>query len=502
MAVPALGYWLIISRTRSGNSASFRYLAFEDRADFLAAWASPATLAEQPFRRRTPFGFDSTFLIQGAGVQATNTAAVPTTDDGTPTYEGPTGGGSGSSPDDSAMQTLSAQRLVSLDNKLHTDEAGNLLVSLREPQKLRVDVLNSTLDVNIVSESSLAYGAATEVQQQAIEAQLAAILDQLVLAAQQSQQSDALTDTELRAAPLHVVLDNPSADYATTTGQAATTRAVQAVGDKLPAPVNGRVPVDVNLPNPLPVSGSVTAQVAFPSVQAVSVQGEVEIKNDAGNPLAVAVTFPVNQQVSQVSQPLPTGAATAANQNLEITALNSLDTKVATSALQTAGNASLANLDSKVATAAKQDIANTALQTIAAGTPPLVGGAVPVVGNLTINNAAPATVYTSSSLAGTPALIKNAPAQLYSVHVTNTTTTLRYLNIFNQATTPTTGSVPAISFAIPAGQTFRFSLDGKYITLTNGLGITIGTAPSLGTLVGGLVSGIGANDLIIVIQYA
>ena len=95
-----------------------------------------------------------------------------------------------------------------------------------------------------------------------------------------NQQTDALTNSELRAAPVPVS------------------------GDFYPAtqPVSGTVSVD-NFPATQAVSGTVNVG-NLPATQPVS--GTVAVSN-----------FPATQPISAASLPLPTGAATAANQQTD-----------------------------------------------------------------------------------------------------------------------------------------------------------------------------------------
>jgi hypothetical protein len=133
----------------------------------------------------------------------------------------------------------------------------------------------------------------------------------------------------------------------TAANQTTANTSLNSIDGKLPALSSGRVPVDVG--------------------SSINV-GEVEIKNDTGNPVPV----------SAASLPLPTGAATAANQSTANSSLASLDAKApalvsgrvpvdgsnvtqpisasslplptdaATATLQSAGNSSLVSLDSKL----------------------------------------------------------------------------------------------------------------------------------------------------------
>lgn len=124
----------------------------------------------------------------------------------------------------------------------------------------------------------------------------------------------------------------------------ATEATLAALEAKTPALQSGRVPVDI---------GSAT----------VSIGASVEVSNDAGNPLPISDAGG-SITVDAASLPLPTGAATAANQATIIGHVDGIE------ALATAGNASLASIDGK--------------------TPALQSGGVPVTdngGSLTIDAA-------------------------------------------------------------------------------------------------------------------
>lgn len=82
---------------------------------------------------------------------------------------------------------------------------------------------------------------------------------------------------------------------ATSANQTTANSSLTSIDGKLPALSSGRIPVDVGT--------------------AINV-GEVEVKNDTGNPVPV----------SAASLPLPTGAATSSNQTTANTSLANLDT--------------------------------------------------------------------------------------------------------------------------------------------------------------------------------
>lgn len=188
-----------------------------------------------------------------------------------------------------------------------------------------------------------------------------------------------LTDAELRASPVPVTA---SID---TTGLALETK--QDIGNASLASI------DSKLTNPLPVSGTVTANIGTTgglALETTQVSGNtkldtihsdlvtIEGKQDTGNAsLAsidskltspISVTGPLTDTqlraspvpVSASSLPLPTGAATEAtlsSLNAKVTVVNTnsvtivasaLPSGASTSALQTTGNASLASIDSKL----------------------------------------------------------------------------------------------------------------------------------------------------------
>lgn len=119
----------------------------------------------------------------------------------------------------------------------------------------------------------------------------------------------------------------------------------------------------------------------FPSVQAISgsvtVSGTVAVSNfPATQPISGSVSvsnFPAIQAISATSLPLPTGAATSANQLTEIASLASIDSKITTtvngikvdgSAVTQPVSAASLPLPAGAATAAKQDIGNASLGSI------------------------------------------------------------------------------------------------------------------------------------------
>lgn len=119
-----------------------------------------------------------------------------------------------------------------------------------------------------------------------------------------------LTDAELRATPVDVAVTTSAlpTGAATAAKQDVGNTSVASVDGKLPALVGGRIPVDVTEPVSVDDNGG-----------SLTVDGTVAVSN-----------FPATQPVSAASLPLPTGAATEAKQDTQITALQLLDDTVAT----------------------------------------------------------------------------------------------------------------------------------------------------------------------------
>jgi hypothetical protein len=122
---------------------------------------------------------------------------------------------------------------------------------------------------------------------------------------------------------------------------------------------------DVNSDGSLKIAGTGTA--GTPSTNVVTVQG---IASGTGVPISAA------------SLPLPTGAATSANQATEISSLSSIDTKLTTT------NTSLSNIDAGIPAALGQT-------TMAASMPVTIASnqtAIPISGSITATNPSVGTV--------------------------------------------------------------------------------------------------------------
>jgi hypothetical protein len=91
------------------------------------------------------------------------------------------------------------------------------------------------------------------------------------------------------------------------------------ISDRIPALSNGKIPVEV---------GSLNVSVSNASLEIANDVGNPVPISDAGGSITVDGTFwQATQPVSAASLPLPSGAATAANQTTTNTSLASIDTK-------------------------------------------------------------------------------------------------------------------------------------------------------------------------------
>jgi hypothetical protein len=91
------------------------------------------------------------------------------------------------------------------------------------------------------------------------------------------------------------------------------------ISDRIPALSNGKIPVEV---------GSLNVSVSNASLEIANDVGNPVPISDAGGSITVDGTFwQATQPVSAASLPLPSGAATAANQSTGNTSLASIDTK-------------------------------------------------------------------------------------------------------------------------------------------------------------------------------
>jgi hypothetical protein len=107
---------------------------------------------------------------------------------------------------------------------------------------------------------------------------------------------------------------------ATSANQTTTNTALSNIDSKLPALSNGKIPVEV---------GSLNVSVSNASLEIANDVGNPVPISDAGGSITVDGTFwQATQPISASSLPLPTGAATSANQSTANTSLSSIDGKI------------------------------------------------------------------------------------------------------------------------------------------------------------------------------
>ncbi len=177
---------------------------------------------------------------------------------------------------------------------------------------------------------------------------------------------------------------------ATAAAQTTANASLSSIDGKVPALVTGRVPVDgsaVTQPVsaaslPLPAGAATAAKQPAIGTAGTASADVLTVQGRAGMTALLVDGSGATQPVSAASLPLPTGAATAANQSTSNASLSSIDGKVpalvsgrtpvdgsgvtqpvsaaslplpagaATSALQTTGNTSLGDISTKLGSAA------------------------------------------------------------------------------------------------------------------------------------------------------
>lgn len=288
---------------------------------------------------------------------------------------------------------------------------------------------------------------------------------------------------------------------------------------------------------PLPTGASTLASQATGNASLASIDGKLT------SPLTVTGALTDTQlratavPVSNASLPLPSGAATSANQTTANASLSSIDSKLTspvavTGALTDAqlratavpvSNASLP-LPSGAATSANQTTANSSLSSIDGKLPAaLVGGRLdenvgawlgstaPTVGQKTMANSVPMvvasdqtaipvsesgvfTVQPGNTQNTTPWLVQDSPAtsggnsvgrltdvndtgqvlkgsagQLYGWFISNHSVVPIFVKIYNKATAPTSGNTPVMTLEIPANASANVNID-KGVSFSLGIG--------------------------------
>lgn len=128
------------------------------------------------------------------------------------------------------------------------------------------------------------------------------------------------TDSSATTQPISAASLPLPAGASTATKQDTGNTSLASIDSKLNSPIAVTGPLtDIQLrASPVPISGTVTSTPSGTQDVNLVSSVEIEIKNDTGNPVPVSVT----------SLPLPTGAATAANQTTANASLASIDSKL------------------------------------------------------------------------------------------------------------------------------------------------------------------------------
>jgi hypothetical protein len=198
------------------------------------------------------------------------------------------------SPATSANQTTANSSLSSIDSKLTTTNS--------DLSSILANQTNGTQQTTIVGTVPLPTNAATA-----------------------SNQSTMITD-------LGTLITNTTG-LATSANQITANSSLASIDSKLTSPIAVTGPLtDTQLrATPVPVSGTVTANLG--TIAGVATEATLSALNTKVTTTANGIKVDgsaVTQPVSATSLPLPTGAATAANQATEISSLSSIDTKLTT----------------------------------------------------------------------------------------------------------------------------------------------------------------------------
>lgn len=216
----------------------------------------------------------------------------------------------------------------------------------------------------------------------------------------------------------------------------------------------------------------------------------------------------VTQPVSAASLPLPTGAATAANQSTGNTALSAIqtaveliDNAVSGTELQVDVVAALpagTNAIGKLAANDGVDIGDVDVATIAAG--------ANLVGDVGISGARTSggtTIFRSIDLDESEEEVKGTAGQIYWLHAMNLSSAVLYLKVYNAtaASVVVGTTTPVLTFPIAT----QGDTNGAGFTLTVPNGIAFGTAITVAATTGiadNDTGAPGANVMVLNLGYA
>lgn len=96
----------------------------------------------------------------------------------------------------------------------------------------------------------------------------------------------------------------------------------------------------------------------------------------------------------------------------------------------------------------------------------------------------------SSAASANPTSVKATNANVYRVMGVNTNAAIRYLKLYDLASSPTVGTdTPKVTLALPAQAVFNYDLDGLWFPAGLGFGLVTGAADNDTT-------GVGSGDIL------
>lgn len=237
--------------------------------------------------------------------------------------------------------------------------------------------------------------------------------------------------------------------------------------------------------------------------------------SDAGGSITVDGTFwQATQPVSAASLPLPSGAATSANQTTIIGHVDGIEALLGTIDADTSALAGAVagtevqvdivgalpagtNAIGKLAANSGVDIGDVDVTSIAAGTN-LIGNV-----GIGVRTSGGASIFRSLDLDETEEEVKGTAGQIYWIHAMNLSTGKRYLKIYNAtaASVSVGTTTPVLTFVIPT----QGDTNGTGFVLNVPMGIPFDTAITVAATTGladADTGAPGANDVVINLGFA
>lgn len=248
----------------------------------------------------------------------------------------------------------------------------------------------------------------------------------------------------------------------------------------------------VSVDQPITVTGTVN----------IGTIPEVEVKNDAGNPLPVSGTVTANAgtgpwPVTDDGGSLTVDGIVATNaEKAEDSPHVSTDIGNFVLAVRNDAAIALTSLDGDYSPFAVDSAGRMGITDL--------GGSITVDGSLTISSTPSITgglsVYRNLDVNATGQVIKGSVGQVYNISVTNRGNQERFLKLYNKATAPTNADTPLMT--IPLGGVAGNSINVHDIVTDIGFAFPLGIGIRATT---GLIDGDnvnpGANEVVAVIGY-